>query len=144
MTMVWLGRESVMGTLESLAKSAGLKDILQSPPKLVKVTPPIKFCSMIQPSSQSRCRPRTAPERGAPNVFLGGGSFPTTTRKFSTQQTVAHQTDDLTFLKQANLAAADALLKVMPTLKQQDSTVLTIAICLIHFTSREAGTFEER
>jgi NO-binding membrane sensor protein with MHYT domain len=42
------------------------------------------------------------------------------------------------------LAAADALLKVMPTLKQQDSTVLTIAICLIHFTSREAGTFEER
>lgn len=35
--MVWLGREGVMGILESLSKSPGLKDILQAPPKLVQV-----------------------------------------------------------------------------------------------------------
>lgn len=88
--------------------------------------------------------PRDIPEEGGAKCFFWGGIIPCHERKFSTQQTVTHQTDDLASLTQANLAAADALLKVMPTLKQQDSTVLTIAICLIHFTSSEAGTFEER
>jgi hypothetical protein len=54
MTVVWLGREGVMGTLESLSKSAGLKDILQSPPKLVKVMLPVNLCCLNPSGSPLR------------------------------------------------------------------------------------------